>query len=102
MTNNISINDIIIIDNELAIKWNDNIESYLSNKMLREKCPCANCSGEKDVFGNLYLSNNNQEKVKSNVIINVMRVGHYAIRIYWGDGHSEGLYPYDLLRKLSD
>ena len=102
MTNNISINDIIIIDNELAIKWNDNIESYLSNKTLREKCPCANCSGEKDVFGNLYLSNNNQEKVKSNVIINVKRVGHYAIRIYWGDGHSEGLYPYDLLRKLSD
>ena len=29
------------------------------------------------------------------------RIGHYAIRILWGDNHSDGLYTYDMLRKLN-
>ena len=45
---------IMVIENNIAIKWEDQSESYLSNKELRDKCPCANCSGESDVFGNVY------------------------------------------------
>ena len=26
----------------------------ISDKNLRDRCPCANCSGESDVFGNKY------------------------------------------------
>jgi DUF971 family protein len=27
-------------------------------------------------------------------------VGGYAIQVFWGDGHSTGLYSFDLLRKI--
>jgi len=31
---------------------------------------------------------------------NVIKVGHYAVRITWGDGHSDGIYTYKMLRGL--
>ena len=37
---------IIVMDNNVAIKWDDGSESFIVNKMMRERCPCANCSGE--------------------------------------------------------
>ena len=40
--------------NGLAIGWNDGKDSFIDYKTLRDQCPCANCSGESDVFGNLY------------------------------------------------
>ena len=30
------------------------------------------------------------------------RIGHYAVRIFWKDGHSDGLYTYEMLQKLSE
>ena len=41
-----TVNDLMLF------KWGDGLESYINLKILREKCPCANCEGEKDVFGN--------------------------------------------------
>ena len=35
-------------------------------------------------------------------IMNLEPVGHYALRIFWGDRHSDGLYTYKMLRKLGD
>ena len=42
------INDLVLF------KWEDGLEGYIPLKTLRQKCPCANCEGEKDVFGNIY------------------------------------------------
>ena len=97
-------NDIIIMDSNIAIKWNNNTESFVSTKELRNMCPCANCSGESDVFGNVYKNNiqesvsNNQQKYK---ISGYRNIGHYAIRIQWADGHNSGIYSFDLLINLS-
>ena len=33
-------------------------------------------------------------------LINVIKVGNYAIRITWGDMHSDGIYTFEYLRKL--
>ena len=46
--------DIIIVGDNIAIKWNDGTESFIPTQELRKKCPCANCSGESDLFGNIY------------------------------------------------
>ncbi len=51
-------NNIVIMNDQIAIKWNDASESLIDNKTLRLQCPCANCSGESDVFGTIYKSNN--------------------------------------------
>tara|TARA_B100001029_G_C15056733_1_gene454957 strand:- start:857 stop:1162 length:306 start_codon:yes stop_codon:yes gene_type:complete len=101
LKNNISISNILLLDTELAISWNDNTETYLELKLLRDNCPCAFCSGEKDVFGNVYKGPKKIIKEIGYKAIKMERIGHYAIRILWGDNHSDGLYTYDMLRKLN-
>ena len=94
---------IVIMDDNIAIKWDNNSESLISNKIMRDKCPCANCSGESDVFGNIYKLNNPQLENNSRYILKrYMNIGHYAIRIIWGDGHNAGIYSFDFLKTLGD
>ena len=99
---NLKINDLIPLENEIAIKWSDGEENYLNNTTLRLSCPCANCSGEKDVFGNVYMGKQSKLTEASSQIEKITKIGHYAIRIFWKDGHSEGLYTFELLKRLSN
>ena len=46
--------DIQIIGEEMAIKWDNDEESFIHLAKLRKACPCAGCKGEMDVMGNLY------------------------------------------------
>ena len=47
--------------------------------------------------------NNGFELVESDPEINSYElVGLYALRFFWKDGHSDGLYPFKLLISLSD
>ena len=43
-----------VLNDLLLFKWDDNTEDILKLKLMRNNCPCANCAGEKDVFGNIY------------------------------------------------
>ena len=93
---------IMVIENHLAIKWGDQSESYLSTKELRDRCPCANCSGESDVFGNIYKGKGSPETKEKYVLDAYMNIGHYAILIMWGDGHNAGIYSFDFLKNFND
>ena len=94
--------NIVIMDVNLAIKWSDGSESFLSNKQLRGLCPCSNCSGETDVFGNVYgCQDNENNHNKKYHIKGYLNIGHYAIRIVWGDGHNTGIYSFDFLKSLN-
>jgi len=93
--------DIQQIGEELAIKWEDHSESFISLEHLRRACPCAGCKGEVDVLGQLHKG---PEKTLSPVSFKLKRiasVGGYAIQPFWADGHASGLYPFDLLRRLA-
>ena len=96
----ITIKDLVNSPMGLAIKWSDDTESYVAFNILRDNCPCANCSGESDIFGNVYKGTHLKKMDLSYELKNVIKVGHYAIRITWGDGHSDGIFTYDFLRKL--
>ena len=102
MKKTISIENILLAGTELAIKWGDETESFILQKTLRDCCPCAFCSGEKDVLGNVYKGPKKELDETAYEALSVERIGHYAIRIFWGDRHSDGLFTYDLLRKLGD
>jgi len=102
MTANLFINDILCLDNELAINWNDGSQSYLMLRILRDKCPCAFCSGEKDVLGNVYKGPEQKLQEIAYEMKKFEKVGHYAIRIFWGDNHADGLYTYEYLRNLGE
>ncbi len=102
MKKTISIENILLAGNELAVKWSDEQESFIELKLLRDNCPCAFCSGEKDVLGNVYKGPKKELGGIAYEVVNYETIGHYAVRIFWGDRHSDGLYTYDLLRKLSE
>ena len=96
----LSIKNIISLNDELGISWSDNQETYLKYSTLRDNCPCASCSGEHDIFGNKYIAPKKTKNQSSYTINKITKIGHYAIRIFWKDGHAEGLFTYDFLRKL--
>ncbi len=80
----------------LGITWTDGKESTYNVRMLRENCPCAHCIDEWS----------GQRKIKPGDIpesirpLKIRAVGLYALQFDWNDGHSTGIYPYALLRKL--
>lgn len=82
---------------ELAIHWSDGKETLLKTFDLRCHCPCAQCVDE--MTGVLRL---NPETVAKDVWPqNIAPVGRYALHFQWSDGHSSGIYPFELLRKLA-
>ena len=92
--------DIQHIGDELAIKWDDGSESFLRLDSLRRCCPCAGCKGEVDIMGNLYKNPDKPYPSNAFQLVQIVRVGGYALQPLWADGHSSGIYSFDYLRRL--
>ena len=90
---------IDIIGEELAIAWNDGLESFFNLEGLRRACPCAVCQGEADVLGSVErperIFQHNSFRLQS-----LHSVGGYALQPLWQDGHSTGLFSFSYLRQL--
>lgn len=95
------ISTISIFLKEVAIVWEDKSSGYIALKKLRKACPCAFCSGEKDVFGNIYRGNKSLAD-NSFRLSRYEKVGLYGIRFFWEDHHHDGIYTYDLLHSLTN
>lgn len=93
--------DIQIIGQELAIKWPDGRESFISLESLRRHCPCASCRGEVDIMGNLYKGPDHPLSPASFQLLRWVPVGGYAVQPYWADGHNSGIYAFDYLERLA-
>jgi DUF971 family protein len=94
--------DVQAIGDQLAIKWDDGTESFLALEKLRRHCPCASCSGETDIMGNVYKGPNKPLTPEAFKLVRITNVGGYALSPYWADGHSTGLFSYDLLKRLAE
>ena len=94
--------DIQQIGEEVAIKWEDGSESYVSLETLRRHCPCAGCKGEMDVMGNLYKGPEAQLSPASFQLRQIRNIGGYAVQPIWADGHSSGIYSFDYLKRVAD
>lgn len=93
--------DIQLIGTEVAIRWEDGLESYISFATLRAASPSAEVKGERDIFGHQYGGEVPKNFVGVEVT-NWERIGNYAIRFDFSDGHRTGLYSYEMLRKLAE
>ena len=90
-----------VIGNELALSFADGFEAYLSLPLLRRACPCAACQGEPDAMGRV-IRPRVEHGPKAYELQKFETVGGYAIQLFWGDGHSTGIYSYTYLQKLAD
>ncbi len=95
-----NIEQITPIGNELAIAWDDGVETYLGIEAVRKACPCATCQGEPDAMGRVVRPPRAYIE-KSFDLLNICHVGGYAVQLRWGDGHGTGIYSYDYLRSLT-
>ena len=91
---------IKVLDNKsLIIYWDNDEESKIDLKLLRNQCPCATCISERDsrskTFIPLFLSD--QLTVDAIEVI-----GSYAIQIKWRDGHNTGIYEFPFLMNLAE
>jgi DUF971 family protein len=93
--------DLQQIGSELAIKWDDGGESFISLETLRRHCPCAGCKGETDVLGNLYKNPEQKLTAPAFQLFRITVVGGYAIQPVWADGHATGIFSFDYLKKLA-
>lgn len=90
------------IGRELVVVWPDGREDYLSLESLRRDCPCAMCKGEGDLLGNVHRGPQRPYGLGSFLMHGWQKVGGYAIQIYWQDGHHDGIYTYEFLRRLGE
>jgi len=93
--------DVQHIGEELAIKWSDGSESFLSLEVLRRACPCAGCQGEPDVLGHLHKGPPQPLSPASFRLRRLDAVGSYALQPVWEDGHNAGIYSFEYLRRLA-
>jgi len=84
----------------IAVSWEDGSVGYVALSLLRKSCPCAFCSGEKDVFGNIYKGEAKNLSKEASAVSSFSFVGRYGVKFVWGDGHSDGIYPFELLKHL--
>jgi Uncharacterized protein conserved in bacteria len=96
----LAIENLAIVGEELAIRWNDARESYIELERLRRCCPCAQCAGEKGILGEVYRSDT-RLSAESFRLLKCAIVGGYAIQPEWVDRHNSGIYSFDYLRSIN-
>lgn len=96
-----TLKDVQVIGEELALKWADGSESFIRLEDLRRACPCAGCKGEVDVMGNLHRGPAQHLTPSAFQLRHVQMVGGYGVQPVWGDGHSTGIFTFNYLQQLA-
>ncbi len=86
-------------DGILHIHWNNGTDSNINSKSLRRKCPCATCASLRDTQSKNFIPIFSLNQI---TIVDIYRVGSYAISILWKDGHNTGIYEFPYLKLISE
>lgn len=92
--------DVQIIGEYLALRWGDGQEKILSFQALRNACPCAGCKGETDIMGQLHKGPTVVVPPSGFQLKRLIPVGSYGVQPVWGDGHSTGIFTFNMLQSL--
>ena len=85
----------------IKIDWKDGHHSDYGLSFLRDKCPCATCTGAHGTPPRQAEAANPFQMFKPALkMLGVEPVGNYAIRIDWSDGHNSGIYSYEHFRRI--
>lgn len=89
---------------ELVISWNDGVQATIPFRVLRERCQCAGCNEkrlnppEPVEMGSLPILSTAEARPLE--IEKMHPVGNYAYSIHFTDGHSAGIYTFEMLRNI--
>lgn len=83
-------------ESRLLIEWSDGTTKEYPARLLRQSCQCAYCISE--LTGELLLK---KDEVVSDIkITSAQPIGNYAISLGFSDGHTTGIFSYDLLYEV--
>jgi prepilin-type processing-associated H-X9-DG protein len=90
----------------MDIDWDDGHHTHYTFQWLRDACPCATCTEER----NNHSRKPGEPPKAANTLLpmykepvkpkEVKLVGRYAMNIAWNDGHASGIYSWDYLREM--
>ena len=95
-------------DTAFQIEWKDAHVSWYPYSYLRQMCPCAECAiirhRGQDIHS-LFSPQGDGDVTLIEVTadiqpLDIQLVGRYALQFSWNDGHSSGIYPFDVLREI--
>jgi DUF971 family protein len=85
-------------DQVLELAWEDGRVDHLPYRYIRGECTCATC---KDEWTHERIID--PASIRAGLQLEGMElIGYYAVRLVWNDGHSSGLFSWDILRRLAD
>lgn len=92
---------------DLKIAWSDGVTRVYTTRELRRGCPCATCREKRSANDakpaggkSLALTVLSQAELAPLNVTSMTPVGNYAYNIAFSDGHSSGIFTFDLLREL--
>jgi DUF971 family protein len=89
-------------DRDLSIRWDDGHEGRSSLAVLRDGCPCAECSGETVLLRSYIPPPPDKAAPGRYDLVRIDQVGAYALQFSWRDGHAAGIYTWEYLRSLCE
>lgn len=80
----------------LDVLWNDGRLARLGGNRLRAACRCAACESAR-------RAGHPQREADTAAVVTQLRpVGDIGLQLVFSDGHDRGIYPWALLRELSE
>ncbi len=76
----------------MTLTWDDGSTTRIELTPLRARCPCAACRTRRDQGAPVVPSTPVQ-------IVDAEIVGGWGLGVTWSDGHSTGIYSWELLRR---
>lgn len=93
---------------EIVIQWSDERRTVHTARSLRAACPCASCrekhKSEEETPADAppLLPVLSAAEARPLEITAMRPAGQYAYNIQFSDGHTSGLFTFDLLRSMKD
>ncbi|MBV8388093.1 MAG: DUF971 domain-containing protein [Acidimicrobiia bacterium] len=86
-------------DRALTIVWDDDVVSRFGLEELRVNCPCAECRGLREQGTEVWPKSTSPQPLRAE---GAELVGAWGISLTWNDGHSTGIYAWDVLRAWTE
>ena len=98
-------------DEKLEIDWQDGLHSVYTISRLRTLCPCASCRIVRDGSDPHDISPAPKPKPLLTIlpgnysgqitVTSAEKVGNYALKLVFSDGHDSGIFSFEYLREIS-
>ena len=79
----------------VTITWEDGHVNRFPLEFLRTSCMCAQCRGLRDRGNQAWAPSGSVSTLQ---VESARQVGNWGLNIHWNDGHTTGIFTWEVLR----